>query len=62
MNFRECANERDRMEGVTDPYHHETVGKFHDEMWAGITLELNALVEVIDGFPEPQANDQERDA
>jgi hypothetical protein len=25
VNFRKCANERDRMEGVTDPYHRETV-------------------------------------
>jgi hypothetical protein len=29
-------------------------------MRAGVTLELDALVKVIDGFPEPQANDQER--
>lgn len=60
MNFRECANEKDRMEGVTGPYHRETVGEFHDEMWAGVNLKLDGLVEIIGGFPEPQANDQER--
>ena len=59
VNFRECANERDRMECVTDPYHRETVGKLRDEMWAGVTLELDALIEVINSFSEPQANDQE---
>ena len=48
------------MEGVTDPYHSETVRKFRDETWVGIALELDNLVEVIDGFPERQANDQER--
>ena len=58
VDFRECANERDRMKGVTDPYHHETVRKFHDVGW--YPLKLDAVVEVTDGFPEPQANDQER--
>jgi len=29
-------------------------------MCAIITLELDALVEIVDGFPEPQANDQKR--
>ena len=48
------------MEGVTNPYHRETVGKFRNQMGCVSTLELNALVKVIDRFSEPQANDQER--
>ena len=30
VDFCKCANERDRMEGVTDPYHRETVGNFRN--------------------------------
>jgi len=48
------------MKGVTNPHHRETVGKLRDQMWSISTLELDALVEVIDRFSEPQANDQER--
>jgi len=48
------------MEGVTNPDHRETVGKFGNQMWSISTLEHDALVKVIDGFSEPQANDQER--
>ena len=48
------------MEGVTDLYHRETAGEFRDEMWAGVTLKLDGLVEIIDRFPEPQANGRER--
>jgi hypothetical protein len=48
------------MESVPDPYHRETVRERSHEMWTTITLELNALVEIVDGFPEPQANDQKR--
>jgi len=48
------------MKGVTHPNHRETVGKFCNQMWSVGTFELDALVEVIDGLSEPQANDQER--
>ena len=60
MNFRECANEGDSMERVTDQYHRKAVGKSRHQVWGGITFELNALVEIVDGFPEPQADNQER--
>ena len=60
MDFRKRTNERDRMEGVTNPYHRETIGKFRNQMWPVGTLKLDALVKVIYGFSEPQANDQER--
>jgi hypothetical protein len=60
VDFRERTNERDRMEDITDPYHGETIGKASDQMCAIVTLELDALVEIINGFSEPQANDQER--
>ena len=48
------------MEGVTNPYHRETVGNPRDQMRCIDTLELNALVEIINGFSEPHPNDQER--
>ena len=48
------------MEGVTNPYHRETVGKFRNQMRSVSTLELDALVKIIDGLSEPQADDQER--
>jgi len=48
------------MEGVTDPYHCETVGKSRNQVWSIGALELDALVEVIDGFSKPHADDQER--
>ena len=48
------------MEGVTDPYHRETIGKLRNQTWCISTLELDALVEIIDGFPEPHTNDQKR--
>jgi len=48
------------MKGVTHPNHREAVGKFRNQMWSVGSLELDALVEVIDGLSEPQANDQER--
>jgi len=60
VNFCKRTDERDGMEGVTDPYHRETVGKFRNKMWCVGTLELNALVEIIDGFSEPQTDYQER--
>ena len=60
VDFCKRTDERDGMEGVTDPHHCETVGKFRNQMWCVGTLELNALVEIIDGFSEPQADYQER--
>lgn len=48
------------MEGITDPYHRETIGKLRNQMWCIVTIELNALVEIIDGLSKPQANNQER--
>ena len=60
LNFRECANEGDSMERVTDPYHRKAVGKSRHQVWGGITSEPNALIEIVDGFPEPQADNQER--
>ena len=53
MDFRECANEGDGVESVTDPYHREPVGKSGHEMRGSIALELDALIEIVDGFPEP---------
>ena len=60
MDFRERTNERDGMEDVADPYHGETIRKASDQMCAIVTLELDTLVEIINGFSEPQADDQER--
>ena len=60
VNFHECSNEGDSMERVTDPYHRKAVGKSRHNVWGGITLELNAPIEIVDGFPEPQADNQER--
>jgi len=60
VNFCKRTNKGDRMESVTNPHHRETVGKFRNQMWTVSTLEFDALVEVIDGFSKPQANDQER--
>ena len=51
MDFRECANEGDRMEGVADLYHRKSIRKIHNEMWAGITLELDAWLKSSTGFP-----------
>jgi hypothetical protein len=64
VDFRESANKRDRTdrtEGVTDPHHRETIGKLCDEMWEVITLKIDALVEITDGFPELELNDRGRD-
>ena len=41
------------MERATDQYHRKAVGKSRHQVWGGITLELNALIEIVDGFPEP---------
>lgn len=60
VDFCERTNEGYRMEGVTDPYHRETVRKLRNQMWPVGTLELNALVEIVNGFPKPHANDQKR--
>lgn len=60
VDFCKRANERDGMEGVTNPYHCESVGNLCNQMWCIDTIELNALVEIIDGFSEPHPNDQER--
>lgn len=60
MNFRKRTNKRDRMEGVTNPYHRETIGKSRNKMWSVCTLELDTLVEIIHGLSKPQADDQER--
>lgn len=48
------------MESVSDPDHCEPIGKFRDQMWSIGTLELNALVEIVSGLPEPHTNDQKR--
>ena len=48
------------MEDVADLYHRKTAGEFRDGVLAGVTLKLDGLVEIIDKFPEPQANDRER--
>ena len=48
------------MKSVSDPDHGETVGKSGHHMWAIVTLELDSLIEIIDGFSEPQADDQKR--
>lgn len=60
VNFRECTDEWDGVESVTDPHHRETVRECRHQVWGVITLELDALVEIIDGFSKPQANDQKR--
>ena len=60
VDFRKRTNKRDGMEGITDPYHRETIGKLRNQMWCIVTIELNALVEIIDGLSKPQANNQER--
>ena len=57
MNFCKRTNERDSMEGVADPYHREAVGNPRNQMRTVGTLEFNALVEIIDGFPEPHPDD-----
>lgn len=59
MDFRKRTNDRDRMERVTDPHHRETVGKFRNQVWSIDALELNGLIEIVDGFSKPHANDQE---
>lgn len=60
MDFCERTNEGDGVEGVADPHHRETVGNLRNEMRCIDTLELDALVEIIDCFPEPHTNDQKR--
>ena len=60
VDFCKRTNERDRMEGITNPHHRETVGNPGNQMWSIGTLELDALVEIINGFSEPHPNDQER--
>jgi len=57
VNFGKRTNERDSMEGVTDPHHREAVGNPRNQMRSVDTLEFNALVEVINGFPEPHPDD-----
>ena len=59
MNFRKRINKGNGVESVTNPYHRETVRELRNQMWSAGALELDALVKVIDGFSEPQANDQE---
>lgn len=48
------------MEGVADPYHRETVGNLRNQVWSVVTLEFNALIEIVNGFPKPHTNDQKR--
>ena len=60
MDFRKRINKGNRVESVTNPYHRETVRVLCNQMWSIGALELDALVKVIDGFSEPQANDEER--
>ena len=60
MDFCKSTNEGDRMEGISDPYHRETVGNLRNQMWSVGTLEFNALIEIINGFTKPHANDQKR--
>ena len=60
VDFCKRTNKRDGMESVGNPDHCEPVGKFRDQMWSIGTLELNALVEVVSGLPEPHTNDQKR--
>jgi len=57
VDFCKRTNERDRVEGVTDPHHRETVGDPRNQMRSVGTLEFNALVEIINGFPEPHPDD-----
>ena len=58
MDFHERTDERDRLEGETDPPHREAAGKFCHQIWA--TVGHNALVEVDNGFSKPYASDPER--
>ena len=60
VDFCKSTNEGDRMEGVTDPYHRKTVGNLCNQMRSVGTLEFNALIEIINAFPKPHANDQKR--
>jgi hypothetical protein len=53
VNFCKRTDEGDGMESVSNPYHRETVGKFRDYVGAVNSLELDALVEIIDGFSKP---------
>jgi len=47
------------MEGITDPHHRETAGKFRGQRRS--TEVRNALIKVINGFSKPDANDPERE-
>ena len=58
VDFHKRANERDSLEGVTDPPQRETSGKCRDQLW--FTILLGALVKVEDSFSKPYANDPER--
>ena len=60
VDFCKRTNKRDRMEGITGPHHCETVGNRRNQMRSIGTLELNALVEIINGLPKPHTNDQKR--
>jgi hypothetical protein len=60
VNFREGTNEGDGVESVADPHHRESVGKSGHQMRGIIALELNALIEVVNSFSKPQANNQKR--
>ena len=57
VDFCERTNKGDGMEGVANPYHRETVGNPRNQMRSIGTFEFDALVEIIDGFPKPHAND-----
>lgn len=58
VDFRERADERDSIEGITGPCHREPAGKFCDQLY--ITVDLDAFVEVDNGFSKPYADDPER--
>jgi len=60
VDFGKCTDKRDRVEGVGDPHHRETVGKSRHQVRSIGPLELNTFVEVIDSLSKPQADDQER--
>ena len=60
VNFCKRTNERDRVESISDPNHCEPVGNLRNQVWCIDTRELNALVEIVDGFSEPHTNDQKR--
>ena len=58
MDFHKRTNERNSLEGVTNPSHRETTGKIRDRDLS-TTVVLDALVKVNNGFSKPYVDDTE---